>query len=143
MREKWKPIPGFEDAYEISICGKVRSITRYLLHACKNRKSHLKIKAGRVLKPGLSSNGYFTVALGRGNTRTLHSLLMDTFVGPKPKGMEIRHLNDNRLDNRLENLCYGTRTENIKDAVRNKTWLSPSRLAHLRKLAKNRANKNG
>ena len=45
----------------------------------------------------------------------LHVLILETFIGPCPKGMQCRHLNGNPSDNRLVNLCWGTRLENAKD----------------------------
>ena len=47
----------------------------------------------------------------------LHHLVLYAFVGPRPKGMECRHLNGIPWDNRLENLCWGTRSSNMKDRV--------------------------
>jgi DNA invertase Pin-like site-specific DNA recombinase len=51
----------------------------------------------------------------------VHQLVLLTFVGPLPEGQEVRHLNGDRSDNRLENLCYGTRKENANDAVEHGT----------------------
>lgn len=50
----------------------------------------------------------------------IHALLMDAFVGPRPAGMEIRHLDGNPKNNSLSNLCYGTRAENANDRVKHK-----------------------
>lgn len=98
MSERWKPVVGFP-GYMISSEGRVYS------HVSQ-----------RFLRPGIASNGYPTVALGRGNTRTVHSLVADAFIGPCPKGQEVRHRKNDRTNPRLENLRYGTRKENIEDA---------------------------
>ena len=47
-----------------------------------------------------------------------HQLILFAFVGPKPNGMECRHLNGNPADNRLENLVWGTRRENVFDSIK-------------------------
>ena len=47
--------------------------------------------------------------------------MLEAYVGPKPKGMETRHLNGNRQDNRLSNLSYGSHSDNQQDAVRHGT----------------------
>lgn len=55
-----------------------------------------------------------------GKPRFVHHLILETFEGPRPPGKETRHLNDIRSDNRWpENLCWGTRSENMADRVRN------------------------
>ena len=91
-------------------------------------------KGGRVwshkpkkwLKPKLSSNGrYLFVNLGRKHTCNIHRLVLETYVGPCPKGMECRHLNGNGQDNRLENLCWGTRSENRQDSIQHGTQPKP------------------
>lgn len=48
----------------------------------------------------------------------IHTAVLEEFVGPRPEGMECRHLNGNSLDNRLENLAWGTHAENTEDMVR-------------------------
>lgn len=48
----------------------------------------------------------------------VHQLVALTFLGPRPKGQEVRHLDGNPLNNRADNLAYGTRTENIYDVMR-------------------------
>ncbi len=73
------------------------------------------VRARRFLKPGRMPSGHLSVALGRGNSRTVHSLVLETFVGPRPPGADCRHLNGNPADNRLTNLCWGSRAQNIRD----------------------------
>lgn len=49
----------------------------------------------------------------------VHRLVMEAFVGPCPEGLEVLHWDDNPANNHLSNLRYGTRSENVKDRVRN------------------------
>jgi len=43
----------------------------------------------------------------------VHSLVAEAFLGPRPAGYDIMHLNGDRKDNRAANLRYGTRKENL------------------------------
>lgn len=68
--------------------------------------------------------GYWQVTLmkhGRNCKRLIHSLVLEAYVGKRPKGYQCRHLNGKRNDNRLENLRWGTRSENQMDRVRHGT----------------------
>lgn len=110
--EEWKLIEGYGSRYAISSEGRVWSFY-----------------SNKYLRPGIASNGYPTVALGRGNTRTVHSLVADAFLGPCPKGQLVRHADDVRTNPRLSNLSYGTPTQNIEDAIANGGWHSEKRKA--------------
>lgn len=81
-------------------------------------------KKGNVfkkLKPSIwSVYGHLAVRIGD-KTRYIHRLVLETFVGPCPNEMETRHLNGKPQDNRLENLCWGTRSENQLDSVKHGT----------------------
>jgi len=93
MRERWKKHPEYSD-HEISNLGRVR----------------------RYLKPFLMSNGYPHVSLGAiGKRAYLHNLVIEAFIGPRPQGMQTRHLDGNKLNARLDNLRYGTPSENLQD----------------------------
>ncbi len=73
------------------------------------------------LKPGISRK-HLHVTLhreGKHYSRNIHRLVLEAFVGKRPKGMECRHLDDDPLNNNLSNLCWGTRQENVNDAMRN------------------------
>ncbi len=71
------------------------------------------------MKPGATrAQRYPQVSFGKGGTRDrryVHELVLTTFVGPRPDGMLVRHLNDIPTDNRLENLAWGTKSENQQD----------------------------
>ncbi len=57
---------------------------------------------------------------GRKNV-TIHKLVLEAFVGPRPAGMECRHLDGDRTNNRVSNLQWDTRQENMADRKRHGT----------------------
>lgn len=134
MEEIWREVVGFEGHYEVSNFGRVRSVERTITQESKWGKQVKRVMRGKLLRPGKASHGYDTVVLGRGNTRTVHSLVAEAFIGPCPEGHEVLHIDGTRSNNRLANLRYGTRRENILDAVANGTWNSEGRLNHLKRV---------
>lgn len=54
---------------------------------------------------------------GRYHHRKIHRIVLEAFVGPKPEGMEARHLDGNPQNNRVDNLKWGTRIENNNDQI--------------------------
>ncbi|MBT2485796.1 MULTISPECIES: NUMOD4 motif-containing HNH endonuclease [unclassified Microbacterium] len=118
MSERWKAIPGYEGRYEASDMGRIRSLDRIAtLVDGRTRKQR-----GRILRP--TKRRYWCVCLSEVRPRkfaTVHSLVLAAFVGPRPEGMVGRHLDDNRDDNGLANLAYGTQSDNMLDSVRNGT----------------------
>jgi|GEM_PF-2147731 len=72
----------------------------------------------RQIPQHFSFNGYPKVTLNR-ISFFVHHLVMLVFVGKRPEGQVIRHLNDIKTDNCLDNLCYGTYAENVSDAIKN------------------------
>ena len=79
---------------------------------------------GLPLKPWLNrppsvttgKPSYLRLTIG-GKRRYVHDLVLETFKGGRPDGACARHLNGNALDNRIENLMYGTYSENNYDRV--------------------------
>ena len=105
--ETWRSIPGFV-GYEASDAGRVRSVDRYV-----NGRYGLRFIQGRVLAPAANDSGHLSVVLGRGNTKAVHAVVMLAFRGPTPPGFEILHRDHQPNNNRLDNLRFGTRTENL------------------------------
>lgn len=106
--EIWQDALGYEGLYEVSSLGRVRSLDRL--------QKNGQVRKGRVLK-GYVYGPYRRYCLRDGGLRTIfgHTLVLEAFCGPRPEGMECRHLNGDPLDNRLENLAWGTREENEMD----------------------------
>lgn len=115
MSENWRPVPGYS-AYEVSDLGRLRSVDR--IDAAGKRRR------GRLLSPRKAHKGHLVAALREAGVRKdilMHHLVLITFVGPRPDGMECCHWNDDPADNRLANLRWDTRSANILDSVRNGT----------------------
>lgn len=104
--EQWRSVVGREGLHEVSDQGQIRSV-----------------RTGKLLKPWpRPPRGYPTVKFGhRGRSISVHTLVLEAFVGPCPEGMECLHEDDDAQNNQLSNLRWGTRTENLRDRVRNGT----------------------
>ncbi len=81
-------------------------------------------RVARLLKTDTpSKNGYARVNVknraGKHVVRLVHQLVLEAFVGPRPSRTLTRHINDIKMDNRLENLRWGTPSENTQDAYDN------------------------
>lgn len=118
MTERWLPVPGFEDTYEVSDRGCVRSLDRLVW----DERGYWKPVRGRMLQQ--SRTGLYPgVMLHRSplppkKIRT-HILVLETFVGPRPEGMHGCHYDDNPMNNRLDNLRWDTPRANRMDEIRN------------------------
>ena len=116
--EVWKEIPGFENKYEVSSMGRVRSLPRRT--SVKNFKgnSYAIAKKGFILTPQKDGCGYLHVRLVKDRRYILykvHQLVGAAFLGYDRKNKEnlvIDHLNGIKHDNRVENLEVVTRKEN-------------------------------
>lgn len=82
----------------------------------------------RRLKPDRQKSGHLRIHLGWKCRRLIHHLVLESFVGSRPDGMECRHLNGNPGDNRLANLCWGTKKQNSDDRDRHGTTYRGERL---------------
>ncbi len=103
--ELWKPLARWEGIYEISSIGRIKRIDG---NNCA--------KIGHIMGTN-RVNGYAVVRLrykGKTERNTVHTHVLESFIGPRPLGMQINHLNGVRDDNRLENLEYCTPTQNIQ-----------------------------
>jgi len=105
---EWRPVPGFPN-YLVSSDGKVLSLKR-------------RGAPGGIRKTFDHGSGHLHVVLlnGSHNDRhgfMVHHLVLEAFVGPRPQGMECRHLDGNPANNVVSNLAWGTRSENQLDRV--------------------------
>jgi hypothetical protein len=105
--ENWKPVLGYEGLYEVSDLGKIRN------------------KKGRILKDRFKTPmRYRSVALnknGKAKEKLVSSIVLESFVSPRPSKMVVRHLNGIAQDDRLSNLTWGTQSDNILDKIKHGT----------------------
>lgn len=119
IEEIWKPIKDYEGIYEVSNIGNIRSCKRYV----KN-KHGVRIVKEKMLKSSIDYTGYQKVALcNKCNQKTflVHRLVAETFLGVKGKGLKgkellVNHKDQNKLNNKLNNLEWVDQTENMKQA---------------------------
>lgn len=123
--EIWKDIPGYEDRYQASTLGRIRSLDRFFERKDWRTGNITQVHVNeKVLTAGrFNAHGHLSVFLRNqqqpdGVGKPVHQLIMLTFVGAAKDGCEVLHKNGNPKDNRLENLCYGTRSENMTDRYR-------------------------
>lgn len=111
--EVWKPVVGFEDCYEVSSLGRVKSKSRRV-----NTWYGGRVKAEFIMRTPIGNNGYQKVGLQRNRSVksvSVHTLVLEAFVGLPGPSQEARHLNGDRVDNRLCNLAWGNKLENMRD----------------------------
>jgi hypothetical protein len=121
-KEKYYPIPGYEDSYEINLNGNVRSIDRYL--GAKN--GSIAFYKSENVKWFLSGTGYPRVHLYRkskGKHLMIHRILAMIFIKNPDNKPCINHKNGIKTDFSLSNLEWCTHKENIVHAV--ETGLQP------------------
>lgn len=114
--EVWKAIPGYEGLYEVSDLGQVKRLARLVV---RNQSNGNYVCKEIILRPGFI-DGYPSVVLtkdGIKKTFRCHQLVMLAFVGPCPVGQEVLHGDGKRGNSKLDNLRYGTRRENMMDAI--------------------------
>jgi hypothetical protein len=120
--EVWRPVLGFEDIYEVSDQGRVRSFDRVVAF----RKGGSKRIKGKILKPlSGGARGYAHVCLWRESQCTManvHRIVLEAFVGERPAGYGCNHKDGDKTNNALTNLEWVTYRENTQHARRTGLW---------------------
>ncbi len=116
MDEQWKDVVGWENFYEVSNLGSIRSKKRKV-----KTSFGIAEKGGKVLKPIFhKTNKYMIVNLSTATerkTELVHRIVLMAFVGFPRDGFEACHNNGVRSDNRLENLRWDTKKNNHADKL--------------------------
>lgn len=113
MIEEWKPITGYEELYEISNLGNIRSIPKQTL-----------------IKGGIDNKGYKRIYFTKNGKRVVgffHRIVLAEFFGKSDK--MANHINRDRSDNRLSNLEYVSPRENVNHFQKSK-YLTGARPAN-------------
>lgn len=116
--EIWKKIQKFNNEYEISNLGNIRSIHSILIRS--NGRPHTR--KSKILKPALNRSGYFAGSVCVNKKMipyTIHRLVAENFIDNPNNKLEVNHKNGIKIDNRVENLEWVTRQENMNHAYEN------------------------
>jgi len=112
--EEWKDVVGYEGKYIVSNFGRVSSIDRQVA----TKGGSLRVARGKRLKAVKHKSGYMVIGLcdnGSMTQHTVHSVVAIAHIGPRPDGHEVCHKDNNRENNSVENLRWGTKLENAED----------------------------
>jgi hypothetical protein len=124
MRELWKNITGYEGMYKISNFGRVKSY--------KKRTGKGVIFLTTFLFSG-STIKYLIVHLSKNNNKkncAIHRLVAQAFI-PNPENKpQVNHLNNNPLNNHVDNLVWGTPSENMRHCVKQNRCNKPKGETH-------------
>jgi len=111
--EIWKWVPGYEGKYKVSSRGRVKSVKRKY------------VTVDRIFGKSLHRSGYFYVDLRKDQIKKhflIHRLIGLAFIDNPFNKTDINHINGNKMDNRVENLEWVTRKENINHAISIGLW---------------------
>ncbi len=132
--EVWKEVLEFQ-AYEVSNLGNIRTRIRQKRHGylivprddpyrrsiaiTPTKKGRLQAQLWR-----LDANGQLEKPDGKPKkyAKTVHQLVATAFICPRPVGMVCRHWDGNPKNNRADNLCWGTPSDNERDKIRHGTY---------------------
>lgn len=109
-KEIWKPVVGYEGLYEVSNFGRVKALN----YARRGKEE--------ILKPILLKNGYYMVNLSKNNKKKqcyVHRLAAQAFINNPDNMPCINHRDEDRTNNRVDNLEWCSYGYNINYGKRN------------------------
>jgi hypothetical protein len=120
IKEEWKNVVGFEGFYMVSNYGRIKSLRRIVV---KSNGVSMLLRE-KILKASITKGGYESISFTNTTFKQvifIHRVVCAAFIGAIPENMEVCHYDGNRTNNFIGNLRYGTRSENMQDAVRHGT----------------------
>ena len=112
---EWKEIAGYEGLYLVSNAGEVIALPKIV--KCGRKTIHRKGKPIKIQLRGRKGHEYQSVRLTDGvkqKTYSIHRLVAEAFLPNPDRLPEVNHKDENRLNNRVENLEWCTRQYNME-----------------------------
>lgn len=134
--EEWRPVVGYEGLYSVSSLGRVRRDT-----------IGQRTQAGHIMRHRRDGSKYLRCSLFRDGAEynaLVHVLVAEAFIGPRPPGLEVDHVDWSKTNARACNLRYVTRRANLahsqdritaalpRGEAHHKATLTDSDVAHIR-----------
>ena len=120
INEYYANIKGYEDLYQISNYGTIKSVTHYII----DKKGKSRLMKGKILKQTPDrKNGYLSVSLmkeGKKQTFRTHKLVASTFIPNPDKLPQVNHIDGDKENNYVGNLEWCSCKDNIHHAWKNK-----------------------
>lgn len=116
MQEIWKPVKNYENLYEVSNTGKIKSL------------SYNHQKTPKIMKPTINSAGYYKVELyknGKSNIFSIHRLVAESFIENPNNYPCVNHIDCNKKNNNVSNLEWVTHKQNSYHAMQNGLYVQP------------------
>lgn len=113
MIEKFKPVKGYAGIYEISNLGRVKSLSRVI----ERNDGNTRVTEDRIILPFLTKCGYHQIVLCKDGVRKkhlIHRLVANAFIENPDKLPIINHKDENKLNNRVDNLEWCSAYYNLR-----------------------------
>lgn len=106
--EIWLPVVGAEDKYQVSNFGRIKALEVHKLRSDGKRY----YRNERILEPHVNKGGYAVAPISIPGSSLVHRIVMDAFMPTNDTSLEVNHLDENKLNNRLDNLEWCTHKYN-------------------------------
>ena len=116
-KEIWKDVVGYENLYQVSNLGRIKSKERLV-----NQRYGKRIVKEKILSPFISNSGYYAIVLHKTRPifklKYIHRLVANAFLPNKNNLEQVNHKDGNKLNNNISNLEWCSRSDNMKHAIK-------------------------